>query len=307
MTVRILIIDDSPEDQETYHRFLETDEETEYKFIFADSGDAALEACEIEVPDCILLDYNLPDTDGLEFLSDAAHSDVYLAETAVIMLTGQGNENVAVEAMKRGAIDYLVKGEITQEQIRRSVHYALEKKVLEKELREARRRLEEMALEDSLTRIANRYVFEDRLNQALIRAERLDEKVGLFCFDLDKFKQVNDQYGHQAGDYVLREIAQRLLQVMRHSDTVARIGGDEFAVIMHTNVSIPGGEVLAEKVLEAVSQPIVYEGQTLNTGISIGFAVYPDHGKDGKSLHFAADAAMYEAKKSGGGYRVSSD
>ena len=109
-----------------------------------------------------------------------------------------------------------------------------------------------MALEGSLTRIANRYAFEDRLEQAVIWAERLSEKVDLFCFDLDKFKQVNDEYGHLAGDYVLREIAQRLLQMMRHSDTVARIGGDEFAVIMHTNVSIAGGEVLAGNVLEAV-------------------------------------------------------
>jgi diguanylate cyclase (GGDEF)-like protein len=161
-------------------------------------------------------------------------------------------------------------------------------------------------MQDLATRIANRHVFEDRLEQALIRSERLNEKVGLFCFDLDKFKLVNDEYGHPAGDYVLREIAQRLLQVMRHSDTVARIGGDKFSVIMHTNVGISGGEVLAEKVLEAVSQPIVYEGQNLNVSISIGFSVYPDHGKDSQSIIFAADTAMYDAKKSGGAYRVSS-
>ncbi len=128
--LRILVVDDSPEDRELYQRLLKSDVNREYALLEADSGQHGLDLCRSEKPDCVLLDYNLPDLDGLEFL-DALAPKHGKSSTAVVMLTGQGSENVAVEAMKRGAQDYILKQRVTSEALQRAVRHAVDRVALE--------------------------------------------------------------------------------------------------------------------------------------------------------------------------------
>ncbi|QDV41841.1 Signal transduction histidine-protein kinase BarA [Stieleria neptunia] len=159
MTLRILIVDDSPEDCEVYRRLLGQQAWNEYEVAEADCGEDGLEACRDRPPDCILLDYNLPDLDGLEFLTELRQS-IPEHHLAVVMLTGQGNESIAVEAMKKGAQDYLVKGELTSDNLQRAVCNAVEKVSLQREVElqreELKQRNEQLQLAKEAAEAANR-------------------------------------------------------------------------------------------------------------------------------------------------------
>lgn len=159
--------------------------------------------------------------------------------------------------------------------------------------------LELMAQQDPLTGLANRTLFSDRLNQTLVLAQRTKSRFAQLYLDLDRFKPVNDQYGHAVGDVVLKSVASRMLECVRDSDTVARVGGDEFVVLLR---EIDGGSSamhVAEKIRAAIAQPFEVEGQTIEIGCSVGVAIYPDHGASEIELSRSADAAMYRAKMEG--------
>ena len=125
------------------------------------------------------------------------------------------------------------------------------------------------------------------------------------CWRLDRFKLINNCHGHAAGDLVSREIGTRLRIQLREADTVARLGGDEFAVILQTGATLEGAEIAALKIVRAVELPLMVEGQRVDIGVSIGIAVYPEHGVDADQLLHNADAAMYLAKRDGTRIRVS--
>ncbi|MDX9957299.1 MAG: GGDEF domain-containing protein [Spirochaetia bacterium] len=156
-----------------------------------------------------------------------------------------------------------------------------------------------MAQHDSLTGLANRALFSDRLGQALAMTRRSGMKLAVLFIDLDGFKPVNDTYGHGIGDLVLRETARRLLDAVRESDGVGRIGGDEFVVFLRTMENRGQLRQLCSKIQSALEQPYEIEGRVLNLSASIGQALYPDDAGDEGSLLAAADADMYRVKKVG--------
>lgn len=165
----------------------------------------------------------------------------------------------------------------------------------------AREAMERMAHYDSLTGLPNRSLFYDRLAQALALARRQRERLALLFVDLDRFKPVNDQYGHTVGDALLVEVAKRLSRCVRESDTVARIAGDEFTVIL-TGIEDPrDAAVVAEKIVARLCEPFLVQDHRLEIGASIGIALYPDDGTDEDSLLARADDAMYAAKHAGRG------
>jgi diguanylate cyclase (GGDEF)-like protein len=153
------------------------------------------------------------------------------------------------------------------------------------------------ARHDGLTGLANRAVFSERMEQALAAAGDTGEPVGLFFVDLDGFKDVNDQWGHHAGDEVLREVARRLLRTVRQSDTVARLGGDEFAIVLSGVEDNSEVDAAAERVLQAFDEPFVVSGEPLTLGASVGRAVWPDDAAEVEALMRHADAEMYRAKR----------
>ena len=159
--------------------------------------------------------------------------------------------------------------------------------------------LTHLAHHDTLTSLPNRTLFEDRLNQATKRARRYDESFGMLYIDLDKFKPINDTYGHDAGDHVLIEVSSRMRKTLRDSDTVARLGGDEFAAILPNIGGIDNACVVATKLLEALTIPIEFNDLELQVGASIGVVVFPEDASNLDVLKRHADRAMYLAKESG--------
>jgi diguanylate cyclase (GGDEF)-like protein/PAS domain S-box-containing protein len=161
-------------------------------------------------------------------------------------------------------------------------------------------RLQHSAQHDPLTDLPNRELFHDRLQTALRMTERSRTRLSLLYLDLDDFKQINDAYGHPAGDLLLQETARRLDRCVRKSDTVGRIGGDEFVVLLNNTPLPQHAQLVAEKIRSALAQPFELSGHLVHITPSIGIALYPEHGTDYKQLILQADAAMYAAKKEGG-------
>lgn len=156
-----------------------------------------------------------------------------------------------------------------------------------------------MALHDALTGLANRTLLRDRMVHAIAQARREQSRIAVMYIDLDNFKPINDALGHDAGDTVLCEVAQRLNESVRDSDTVARVGGDEFVILLE---NLPEPELargIGEKILEVLARPIQAKGRACTVTTSIGISVYPDHGETYESLLGAADQALYEAKSLG--------
>lgn len=161
-----------------------------------------------------------------------------------------------------------------------------------------------LAFHDTLTGLANRALFQDRLDHALASVRRGAPAVALFYLDLDRFKAVNDTLGHPAGDQLIRDVAHRLKQVTRSSDTVARLGGDEFAIIQTGGTTPAMAEILCLRLVEAIAEPFDLDGVRVAVGVSIGVAIAPVHGVDRIELSRKADIALYEAKASGRGRYV---
>ena len=172
---------------------------------------------------------------------------------------------------------------------------------------EQARLLQMQATFDSLTQLPNRVLFDERLRQAILTGRREKWAFALMAMDLDRFKEINDTLGHHAGDQVLQHVAACVRACLRESDTVARMGGDEFAILLATARDPDGAAIVANKILQALSEPFEAAGRSLEIGASLGVAVFPQHGEDPASLLRNADAAMYAAKQSHGGYRVYSE
>lgn len=164
--------------------------------------------------------------------------------------------------------------------------------------------LQYRALHDALTGLPNRTFLRERLEEAVRVGEREMKPYAVLLMDMDGFKGVNDSLGHQAGDQLLQQVAGRMRGVLRKADTVARYGGDEFAVVPWGATDVPRAVLIAEKILQAIQQPFTIEGSPVNVSISVGIAVYPQHAEDGEALMRRADVAMYAAKRAKSGYSV---
>jgi diguanylate cyclase (GGDEF)-like protein/PAS domain S-box-containing protein len=160
-------------------------------------------------------------------------------------------------------------------------------------------RMRHLALHDALTDLPNRVLFAERLQQAIVLARREKSSLALMYFDLDKFKPVNDNFGHEVGDWLLKSVAGRVIDCLRESDTLARLGGDEFVVLLVNMENENAALLVAEKIRDSLSKPFLFADVAIDISASIGVAIYPDHGSDDKTLTRHADAAMYHAKKSG--------
>jgi diguanylate cyclase (GGDEF)-like protein/PAS domain S-box-containing protein len=164
--------------------------------------------------------------------------------------------------------------------------------------------LEHQALHDIVTDLPNRTLLRDRLRQAILAARRRNTHVALLFIDLDRFKELNDTFGHQAGDVVLREVGERFVDAVRASDTVARLGGDEFAVLIPLAADREEAVMVARRVLASLQEPVTIEGESAFIEASIGIVLCPEHGEDVQTLMRRADVAMYTAKRAGSGMQV---
>ncbi|HEY3755342.1 MAG TPA: GGDEF domain-containing response regulator [Opitutaceae bacterium] len=236
-----------------------------------------------------LLDFQLGERDGLQLLREAVAQG---CRTPVIFLTAESAAKIDIEAMNAGALDYLVKGELTPSALERSLRYA-------RKLGDTLEALRLLATHDELTGLLNRREFDRLLAQETERARRFVQPLGLVMADLDHFKSINDQHGHQAGDDVLREVAQRLKSQVRSVDWAARFGGEEFAFLL-VLADEDNAMAAAERLREIIhSTPVLAQGKALEVTVSLGVAVLPDSGHTGVEILQAADQALYAAKRAG--------
>jgi diguanylate cyclase (GGDEF)-like protein/PAS domain S-box-containing protein len=172
------------------------------------------------------------------------------------------------------------------------------------ERRRVEEALEHQALHDMVTDLPNRTLLRDRLRQAILAARRRNTQVALLFIDLDRFKELNDTFGHQAGDVILREVGERFVGAVRASDTVARLGGDEFAVLIPLAADRDEAVMVARRALASLQEPFIVEGESAFIEASIGIVLCPEHGEDVQTLMRRADVAMYAAKRAGAGMQV---
>lgn len=284
-------MDDGLEDRETYTRLLKNGlGESSYHIVESATGQEGIQLCKEESPDCILLDYLLPDMDGLEFLTLLKEKGY---PGAVVMLTGQGSEKVAVAAMKGGAQDYLVKDNFSSEML----HSAIAKAVHDNKLDEAKK-WKTQALLDPLTQVLNRNAYNLTLEQTMRDFRRYKDPTLLIIADIDHFKKLNDKYGHKFGDDILRSIAMFLNNSIRASDLIFRYGGDEFVILLK-KCSLKKGEQVAEKIRGQVEEKFsLKKGQNLSVSISLGMTQLKENDTE-NSVFQRADQALYQAKSKG--------
>jgi diguanylate cyclase (GGDEF)-like protein len=297
---RVLIVDDNPIERATY-RYLLSDEDGASKLdvLEAETGTEGLRRCLSEELDCVLLDYLLPDVDGLEFLTRLA-SDRGDMAVPVIMLTGYGDHTVAVRAMKGGATDYLAKGKVTENGLRRAITNAIQKSILRQQLYAQRQELERLATTDLLTDLPNRRVLLERLEDELRRFRRYGSPTCFLLLDVDHFKCINDKYGHLIGDQVLAAIGQLLHEGLRETDVAGRYGGEEFGVIL-PNTDLSAGRELAERLRLRFASAVyvLCRGQSLKITCSFGLTQAASSGQTATDLLSRADRALYKAKAGG--------
>ena len=302
LSARILLVEDNEDDAALTQRRLAAVAPSRYQVTWVQSAAEGLQLAQNRVFDVCLVDYRLGESNGLQFINNFRASG---AITPCIFLTGGGNAHLDLEAMQVGAVDYLNKNDLSDEVLERSIRYAVERGRCEHALAQAARR-------DPLTRLHNRASLYERLDAAIERYQRTDRRIAVLAIDLDRFKPINDSIGHHAGDTVLRMVSDRLLQVVRPYDLVARVGGDEFVIVIdefldpseasrESTVRDAAEEMdwlasLADRVFAKVSAPIRIEDQTVAVTASVGIACCPDDSVDVDGLLKAADRAMYRAK-----------
>lgn len=258
----------------------------------ADRLSEALSLLQSSKPQIVLLDLNLPDSTGMSTLNKILE---VASQTPVILLTGLSDETLGIEAVKMGAQDYLIKGEVDGRILKRSIYYALERKKLEIVLKQTLELLERQARIDYLTGIYNRVMFNELLEAERQRAIRYKSDLSLIMFDLDHFKLVNDTYGHAFGDHVLKETAKLVENNIRSHDILCRWGGEEFMVLTPGNSRVQAAE-LAQKLRSLID---VHDFSD-DVRVTASFGVTQLSSQD-KIEEFVdrADKALYQAKEHG--------
>ena len=292
---RILVVDDHEDNIELLRARLEA---RGFEVESAADGLEALDRVRERAPDLILLDVMMPKLDGIE-VARRIKADASLPFIPIIMQTALETTEDKVEGLDAGADDYITKP-LDFAELHARVKSLLRIKALQEELARANESLRRMSQTDGLTGVDNRRHIEERLTEMFDHAARLNEPLAVVMCDVDHFKSVNDTYGHQAGDAVLRQLAEVLRQTAREIDRVGRYGGEEFVVVL-PGAGLDDAVAFAERVRRAVAErEFDYEGGTVRRTLSAGVAAWPNpEMRHQEALVKAADEALYVAKERG--------
>ena len=289
--IEVLIVEDNPADARLVDLLLNEAAPSQFSMTHVGRLDNAVGCLSSSRRsfDVVLLDLSLPDSEGLAGLTEMIAASPL---TPVIVLSGYDSEERAIQAVQSGAQDYLIKGQGDGHLLARAIRYAIERK-------QAEERLRYLSTHDTLTQLPNRTLFSDRLGQSMAKSRRDGGVVAVLYVDLDRFKIINDTLGHAAGDLMLTTVSKRLTTCVREGDTVARIGGDEFVIVLTDLAHTQDIARIAKAVLDAFSNPFSLAGRELFTTASIGIALFPEDGDNPETLLENADTAMYRAKERG--------
>ena len=286
---KILLIEDNPGDVRLIQEMLAEAPQVPYKLECADRLSTGLERLGKATANLVLLDLGLPDSQGLDTLDKVQARE---PAAPILVLTALHDSLIGIQAVGKGAQDYLIKGRVQAEELWRAMRYAMERKRNEQQLKD-------MATHDALTGLPNRRLFNDRLDIALAQAGRTRQPLIVIMLDLDGFKQVNDTMGHSVGDELLKAVGRRLTGLLRKSDTIARMGGDEFMLLLPQVTRAEDAAAVAQKIVGVVGKRFVLDSHELNVTTSVGVSIYPTDGEDANTLTKNADAAMRSAKQQG--------
>lgn len=288
--IKVLLVEDNDVDAQLTQDLLSEWSIEEFQIARVKTLGEGLTFLSREQFDAVLLDLSLPDAFGLPTVRQVHATSPTIP---VVVLSGVNDQNLALQAVQQGAQDYLVKGQGHPELLARAVRYAIERKRSEE-------RLTYLAQYDHLTGLVNRTLFRDRLVHAMARSKRMQQPIGLMLLDLDRFKAVNDTFGHDMGDELLKVVSERLKTCVREVDTVARMGGDEFTIILEGASSEQNILVVAKRITESIATAFELKGHQISIGVSIGITIYPHDDRPVDELLKHADTAMYRAKQQGG-------
>jgi diguanylate cyclase (GGDEF)-like protein len=303
-TYTLLFVEDDPQIQTLIKSILEEDVKAFYQ---AYNGEEGWKIYTEKKPDIILTDINMPGTDGMAMAKKIKTLD---RDQPILMMSAYDDREILLDAINFGIDGFIVKP-VDMVQLNRKLEH-IAKNLREKSDREAfwpipreavpkeeMDTLYTLAHYDTLTGIPNRYLFHKRLDTTLETAHRNRQKFALFFIDLDNFKSINDTYGHKAGDLVLQQLTKRITGVIREEDTLARIGGDEFALIVADRKERSAIETIAQKITETAALPLEIGGRHITLSCSIGISCYPAHTTSKEELLHFADLAMYQIKSEG--------
>lgn len=282
----ILLVEDDPSEAATVRAMLQKPPSDQFHITHVESAAKAEHALGVQDFSVVLLDLSLPDAKGLaplEMLIGAA------PDVPVVVMSGLQDQRLAVEAVESGAQDFLMKRHVSARTLAQSLRYAIERK-------RAESRLAYLAHFDQLTGLANRGLFQKRLDQALTRAEISSEQVALLYVDIDQFKSLNEQYGSDVGDRVLHAVGQRLRGCVRESELVARLRADEFGVIMEAVRNVAEVRAVADRIIAKLSEPIA--DVPVGVSVSVGVAIVDGRVSLERLVEQAANAVQ-RAKASG--------
>ncbi len=282
----VVLADDDPSIRLMVRHVLESED---FDIIEASDGLEAIKAVEKYHPALILLDAVMPGIDGFttcQQIKEKGYTDI-----PVMMITGLDDDASVERAYEVGAIDFITKP------IKWAVLKHRVKSVVAKVI--AERKVQLLAYRDNLTGLPNRLLFADRLEQAVKRSERSRTSMALMLIDIDDFKLVNDSFGHDAGDKLIKAVGELISKSLRRADTIARLGGDEFAVVIE-GIDGPDDAIsIADNLTTILEHNVRLDDQETYTSASIGISVYPGDGKDARTLLKNADTAMFRAKENG--------
>src|SRR5262245_44747961 len=291
--LHILIVEDSEDDaQLLLHALRKGGYDPIYERV--DSGSSMEMALARQKWDVVVADHGLPRFNALRALNLLKENGY---DIPFFIVSGSIDENLAAEAMKAGAQDYVMKNNLTR------LCPAIDRELREVAVRRDRERAEATVLHqahyDLLTNLPNRTTFRDRLTVALAQTGRSRKMLAVLFVDLDRFKTIVDTLGHTIGDQLLRGVAERLGASLEEGDTLARMGGDEFVILLPQISRADRAVRVAQRILEAIKPPFHFERNELHITMSIGITLYPYDGEDADTLLKNADTALYRAKEQG--------
>jgi diguanylate cyclase (GGDEF)-like protein len=291
---RILLIEDNPADARLIREFIAEVQTAEVVLEWKDTLAKGLQDLSQSDFDAVLLDLSLPDSRGLDtFFKIHERSPT----APILILTGIQDEKLAVEAVRQGAQDYLVKGQVDGNLLVRAINYAIERHHLLAELEKARQEAQRLTLIDDLTGLYNRRGFFTLSQQQWRLSKRNKQGFTLLFCDLDNLKAINDQYGHQAGDQALTRIAKLLTATFRESDIIARMGGDEFAILA-IEADPHRSEILVNRLKSSLDELNKKAETGKQLSLSIGCALFdPETPQSIEEVLAHADAQMYQEKQ----------
>ena len=289
----VLIVDDDYFDRQHIKRILNRG--TTCVIDEAQTVDEGLDKIKQQSYDVILLDHTFPQRNGIELLLELK-GESFLNPLAIVMMSNSEDELLAINCIKAGAQDFISKTEITPFRLHRAIINAQTRFTLEQQLYQSYQDAKKLSEHDSLTGLANRFRFDESLKVDLKACRRRNTLLALILIDLDHFKFINDQYGHDTGDQLLIKVVNRIHTCLRGNELFSRLGGDEFAITLPNMTNVTEASLVAKRILKVLVKPFNIDNETIKTGASIGISIYPSNGSSAKELFKNADIAMYRAK-----------